>query len=231
MARPAQQRTHMSARTWLKSHGPLPRDVRSRIDRDGLIYVHIPKAGGTSVSTWLHGRSLSHRTARVIKFWHPVRTRRANVFAVVREPVSRFLSAFDYLKSGGGNAGDLAFAQSSLAAFSHPGDLAHALEDPKLRSAVSSYFHFQPQSLYIARNGRFEVDGLARLNHLNADISEIVGRDVSLAHRNRTPGVRSLNADLDARALLALHTVYARDFAIWQVAQSARTGLRGVRAE
>ncbi|WP_161626835.1 sulfotransferase family 2 domain-containing protein [Desulfospira joergensenii] len=66
-----------------------------------LIFVHVPKAAGTSVSRSLFNRSVGHLPAHYLKKVDPNLWNSAYSFAVVREPLDRLISAYLFLKNGG----------------------------------------------------------------------------------------------------------------------------------
>ena len=64
------------------------------------IFVHIPKNGGVSVSNALYGRDVIHLKVRdlrkVLRFFG-----RRQIVCVVRDPLYRFVSAANFLRTGG----------------------------------------------------------------------------------------------------------------------------------
>lgn len=71
------------------------------VRRAGVLFIHIPKCGGTSVSCLLYGKNLPHYTAA---FWHEVYGEAvADLprFALVREPLDRLISAYRMAVAGG----------------------------------------------------------------------------------------------------------------------------------
>ena len=75
--------------------------LESSILRAGMLFVHIPKAAGTSVSALLYGRNLPHLPMISLRRrLHPDVTALPS-FAIVRDPVDRFLSAYHFTLMGG----------------------------------------------------------------------------------------------------------------------------------
>ena len=71
------------------------------VTRAGCLFIHVPKTGGTAVSMVLYGRNLPHYTARFYHDVFPALAARTPAFAVVREPVDRFFSAYRFMVQRG----------------------------------------------------------------------------------------------------------------------------------
>lgn len=83
--------------------GPLiGHHLRAQYRPAGVIFVHIPRTGGTSVTRTLYARGVGHRTAAEIQryagtaMWNQYPS-----FAIVRDPVARLKSAYRYVAQGG----------------------------------------------------------------------------------------------------------------------------------
>ena len=90
-------------------------------DRIGAIFVHVPKNAGTSVEVCLSGKHTlcsQHFTAHELKAQHPKRWRELPTFAIFRDPVERFISAYNYLFNGGNGGLSDSFASKMLQAIS-----------------------------------------------------------------------------------------------------------------
>tara|TARA_B100000579_G_scaffold437718_1_gene468577 strand:- start:1299 stop:1928 length:630 start_codon:yes stop_codon:yes gene_type:complete len=74
-------------------------------------FIHIPKTAGIAISVGLYGLSLGHIRASSYfrnneKKWEDLFS-----FTFVRDPISRFVSAYNFLKTGGINKYDLSFSK------------------------------------------------------------------------------------------------------------------------
>jgi len=76
--------------------------VPARMAERNLIFVHVPRAAGTSISRALYGEGCTHHhSARYYRAVHPKLWARAQSFAVLRDPFDRFASAYAFVRAGG----------------------------------------------------------------------------------------------------------------------------------
>lgn len=84
----------------------LPKDIQNRFDcirarrsweNTGVIFIHVPKCAGVSVSKALYGKTLGHIQASTIKSFDDVFFSSLPKIAVLRDPVDRYLSAYSYV--------------------------------------------------------------------------------------------------------------------------------------
>lgn len=75
--------------------------------RAGVCFIHIPKAAGSSISSALYGRRLGHVRYQELQCYAPEVLAIMPVFSVIRDPASRVVSAYRYVKSVGTNEGGL----------------------------------------------------------------------------------------------------------------------------
>lgn len=66
----------------------------------GCIYIHVPKAAGTSINTALYGRTLGHYSASQIQSRFPSLFSECFTFSLVRNPWDRALSAYRFARIG-----------------------------------------------------------------------------------------------------------------------------------
>jgi hypothetical protein len=76
-----------------------------RYRRAGVVFVHVPKAAGSSVANVLYGGRLGHHAARELAREDAEGWVALEKFAILREPHARFLSAFAFALSGGSPEG------------------------------------------------------------------------------------------------------------------------------
>jgi hypothetical protein len=170
-----------------RRYGPFPPEVRDA----GLLFIHVPKAAGTSVHMAVYGRALGHDSLATWQDNYPRSMVGIRTAAMVRDPVDRFLSAFHFLKRGGMNAFDADFAVRLLGPYASAGELADALERPEVRRRfLGEGYHFRRQSDFLQdRKGAVRIDHLfafERMDEAAARLSELLGRPVRLPHLNRT---------------------------------------------
>ena len=89
--------------------------VPDELQRHPLLFIHVPKNGGTSIKRAIYTADPGHATIRYYDWLVPALRARAVSFAVMREPIDRFLSGFDFLMNGGGS--DVSIQPAALRRF------------------------------------------------------------------------------------------------------------------
>lgn len=91
---------YRSSPSWLVDNIDSYRYVRAT-EKSPVLFFHIPKSGGTSLSITLYGRKILHVPASVIySFNHDYLTSKPS-FAVLRNPFLRAVSAYNFVLNGG----------------------------------------------------------------------------------------------------------------------------------
>jgi hypothetical protein len=201
---------------WAALYPPLDPTLRRRlrkIRKAGVLFVHIPKNAGISISCELYGEPLFHPTIRYYKRVAPDMVDTLPSFAVWRDPVARFVSAYRFGRSGGGPSARLARAFRPLYASFR--SLDDALDHVESAPSLYQTDHiFRPQFWYVADGGgRIGVDQLCLIDDLDATIarSGIPGL-AKISHANMSPASNEvLSVEQEAR----LRKLYAIDFAIY----------------
>ena len=166
------------ARYWLKA---------------GIVFVHVPRAAGTSLNEALYGRFIGHPRASDIKRWAPAAVRALPSFSVTRNPWDRLFSAYRFAKAGRGigesyRAGMWRPERYRGPAFETFDRFVRewlAVRDVNKLDGV-----FQPQSIFLCdASGRLLVDHVGRVEDLGPTyvfIAHHVGPIGPLARANRS---------------------------------------------
>jgi hypothetical protein len=203
--------------TWPGMYPPLDPVLRRRLSkiRDaGVLFVHIPKNAGISISTELYGEPLFHPTIRYYKRVAPDIVATMPSFAIWRDPVERFVSAYRFGRNGGAPGARLARAfRPVYGAFR---SLDDALEHVETAPSLYHTDHiFRPQFWYVADwGGRIGVDQLCLIQDLDALIGQAGLPGISkIGHANMSP---PLTEAITAEQQMRLRRLYAIDFAIYE---------------
>jgi hypothetical protein len=202
---------------WFGRHrrhaGLIPRQFR----RDGAIFIHVPKCAGSALlDAWL-GFQTGHVTAAQYRDADPEFFDRAYVFAFVRNPVARFVSAYNHIQSG-----DLwPYLPEMRAAVNRHGSSLDAV-------AASLYSEsdllllpwFAAQHTFLEIGNRPAVNRVFKTESFAADL-EIARADAGIrlrpiaeVNRRGTAGSHP-EPLLSAEAVANLRRVYWRDFTLF----------------
>lgn len=150
-------------------------------DEKRAIFFHIPKCAGTSIASAVFGYDkVSHRDAK--KYQQIFSEQDFNAyfkFTVVRNPYDRLISAYTYLKNGGGTTGDQNWAIKHLSHYENFEDFVFSgLNKPH----IINYHHFRPQYKYICLPGKTEpvVDYIGKLENL-AEVESVLSEKLNLS--------------------------------------------------
>lgn len=132
----------------------------------GILFIHIPKNAGMSISQELYGLQVKHASIRYYARVVPDLVKKLPSFAILRDPVARFLSAYHYGLAGGSrdNAVSLPY-RSIYMGFRSIDDALDHLEGAATPFALDHIF--RPQCWYICdENGRMAVNNLVFLDQI-----------------------------------------------------------------
>lgn len=176
----------------------LPLDVRYSVmartsrrhwGRAGIVFVHIPKAGGTSIGHALYGRHMGHATARQINLMSSGALQKFPSFAVSRNPWDRAVSAYQFVMQGGTEhitpQRQALYDSPAFSSFERYVEEWLAVTDlKKARHA------FRPQHLYVTdKLGALLVDRVLPMEDMQTvqqHLEETLARPVEINHMNRS---------------------------------------------
>jgi len=180
-----QQRRHPDAKSRFGS------TLQPFIDHS-CIFIHIPKSAGLAVTNSLFG-SVTGNHITLVEYQTMFSHKEFDQFfkfTFVRNPWDRVVSAFHYLKKGGINARDRAWAAEHLSAYKDFDAFASQwLNKRNIRLRA----HFRPQYQFICLPGSLEpkVDFIGYFEDLEADYNVVrakIGTGTALQSRNVTRG-------------------------------------------
>lgn len=161
-------------RNYLKTR---PHFIKREEDNLKSIFIHIPKTAGLSISKAIFNRNIGHRKIEHLELYDLERVRSYFTFSFVRNPWDRMLSAFTFLKSGGINHRDKAWAQANLEDFYDFDSFVKALKNRRQASRIMRHKHFWPQYSFICdRNMKIRVNYVGRFERINEDFISIMNR-------------------------------------------------------
>jgi len=197
---------------------PLGAKRRRRLEQvrcTRLLFVHIPKTAGMSISAALYGNQIKHASIRFYRHVDPVLLDEAFSFAVLRDPAERFLSAYRYACAGGSPNNDVAeHFRERYRAFRSIDD---ALDHITRASSPYAVDHiFRPQRWYITdRAGQIAIDQLVTMSditHLPLLVPGFPAHPLPELNRSHPDDAVTLSP----AQLAKLRTLYAGDFALWE---------------
>ena len=86
-------------------------------DEHRCVFIHIPKAAGTSLTKTLFAAPSRHLQYTEYERANPKKFKKYFKFTFVRNPYDRLFSAYTFLKKGGLNELDRCWAEQNLASF------------------------------------------------------------------------------------------------------------------
>lgn len=192
--------------------------IRKTVVARGLLFIHIPKTGGTSISKALYGRNLPHFTATFYRDVFGDELADLPSFAIVRDPVERLHSAFRFLQRGGTDI-ILTDRYEMLKSrkFKKFEDFVVALLED--RTLMQSALSFKPQCEFILDSeGKLQVDRVFALNRgdFSAELYNFLGTEIP--HLNAT-GKRSGERQ-DSEMHAAIRRLYPEDSQLFDIASN-----------
>jgi len=191
----------------------IPRQFR----RDGVIFVHVPKCAGSALLDAYLGFQNGHVSAGQYRDADPVFFDSAYVFTFVRDPLARFVSAYDHIQTD-----DLwdYLPEMKRLLDRHGGTVAEVAGGLRPDSELLALPWFTPQHTFLEIRGRLAVNRVFKTESFTADL-DVIRHETPIrfrepAHVNRRGDpAASPTARLDEAAIANLRRLYARDFTLF----------------
>ncbi len=214
----------MLLKFWIKSllKAPLYSKLKNSYQnlparQKNVIFIHIPKAAGTSIHKSFFGRlsGFGHATGeRYLSIYGPLDFFSTFRFTFVRNPYDRFVSSYEYLKEGGNNSNDLLFYEKHIKPYQNFDDFV--LNGFLKKTEIQNYIHFKKQVSFIYSGSRCLVDFIGRFENLEKDykyLSSIIGVEAELQFVNKTSDRRSFEEYFNTSEVKeAISSFYQDDF-------------------
>lgn len=181
---------------------------KNEFDETKSIFVHVPKAAGTSISKAIYGRRMGHYPIDAYFHANNIKAEKYYKFAFVRNPITRTLSAWNYLQVSP-HLEDREWFNKNLASFDSFNEFViNWVNDAN----VYSWKHFVPQTSYIMIDNHIAVDDVFKTEKIYDScqiLQQKLNTKILLRHQNKST---SHNIDISNEAMAIIRNVYKRDF-------------------
>ncbi|WP_417507883.1 sulfotransferase family 2 domain-containing protein [Marinomonas gallaica] len=149
-------------------------------DKSKVIYIHIPKAAGTSICHALFGDDPWHYNADELKLINAKKFNSYKKVAFVRDPLDRIVSTYLYSKKHiSENPG------TSISFMKNIADIDDFIENFLDENLVNGHYFFWRQSSYL----NCEMDFIGKFENIKEDFNNMcsyLGVDINLQHKNKS---------------------------------------------
>jgi hypothetical protein len=198
---------------WPRAMRLFARRIDPRLMAHKLLFIHVPRAGGTSLAHALYGGPINHYSIRYFRTINPRFCENRVSFAVLRDPYERFKSAYFFIRNGGTSLVRLSnvFVEQTA----HIETVDDYLSFLESRDPIRMDFVMRPQAWFVCdpQTGAPLVDYLFRQGVDDEDFLEFLRAygvsDVPWLNRS---GRR--NMELTALQRKRIRRIYAADFAL-----------------
>lgn len=187
---------------------------RKYYEQKSLLFVHIPKAAGTSIARVVYGKRVGHFSALELRgFLGNQKFLINKKFTVVRNPYDRLISAYNFAIQGG--AVDGAVNNPAL----YKGEAFRTFKSFVTEWLVHQDLHtveliFRPQYLFVYEGENCLVDYVGKveaLGELEQWLIRALGKTIEIPHTNRSK--QSMGAEhLDQSTADVVYALYKTDF-------------------
>ncbi|ENT9650583.1 sulfotransferase family 2 domain-containing protein [Campylobacter coli] len=190
-------------------------------DKYKCIFIHVPKVAGSSIERviyqtdkWLVG----HVKASDYTKFDKDKFDSYFSFGFVRNPYDRVVSAYHYLRNGGGTLGDEKWAKKNIYKYNSFKEFVLDLKNIEIQNKILNWMHFIPQYKFLCDNeSNILVNFTGKFENLEEDfkkILKILNRKDQLMHINKSNHVDYKNYYNDVMYKI-VREIYRDDFEIF----------------
>nr|WP_246847375.1 sulfotransferase family 2 domain-containing protein [Vibrio crassostreae] len=187
----------------------IPTKIPFTATRCGILFIHIPKAAGSSISIGLYNSQIGHKKASDYYLENPREYQKVDSFTVVREPVDRFLSTYRFLANGGMTPGDKENYKKYIAKYSNVNDFVLSLTEEFINSG--EIIHLLPQYKFVYLGGVCLVNKIYHLENFSEEVFKNDFEYFLTMDRLNISESRELNP-LSEEAEQHIKSLYERDY-------------------
>lgn len=181
----------------------------------GVVFIHVPKVAGVSISHVIYGRPLGHFYASQIRNVIGKEYDDMFSFGFVRNPIARLYSAYKFAVNGGGEIMKI-----------HNPEFYRAPYFESFERFVTDWLVYQdvykldgvfrPQFLYLCENKKVIVNAVYKLEEMHfaeQELSEVMKRPIRIGHLNKSFGPNV--PDLSPEIIKIVKDIYIDDYEIF----------------
>lgn len=184
--------------------------------KNNILFIHIPRCGGMSVTTVLYGHFRDHHTAAFFRNVDRAFFSSAFKFALVRDPITRALSSYKYILNKG--TADLALDRGWQIKTKHIKTLDHYIG---FLEENSSHLHkleyiMRPQVHFVLDgDGKLLVNKLFRIESDMGAVNSLIRSwgFTEVPHINATPAI---DVQLNHGQIERLSALYSADMCLYE---------------
>ncbi len=163
----------------------------------------------------VYGRGLGHHKIGDVQALFPRLVKGSFSFAVVRDPFSRLMSAYNFAKAG--KTADMGVDNPQQYQIPEFRTFDSFVQDWLVYKDASLLdYIFQPQTDFVCIDGEVSVDFVAKVETLENDlkfVAQTIGHSIQVRHLNKTGGqVSSIVGDLSQSTRETILSIYSDDF-------------------
>ncbi len=181
----------------------------------GIVFIHIPKAAGTSIANELYGKRAGHFSAsKIRKAMGEHLYNKTFSFSVTRNPYTRILSAYCYAVEGGTSEGGIRnrgyYQQDCFSSFE-----CFVREWLMKQDLHKADLMFRPQHQFIFDSSGCLVDFVGKLENME-EVEEVLSsqldRKVEFSRMNRSSSRSSFRQCYNNSLYNCINHLYEKDF-------------------